>query len=560
MQQGVAKNYLGAWLVKENIIKPEQLQEALQIQSTSKDKKLIGKILVQLNYCTENDVARIMAKRDRVPFISLENYNSDMNALATLAPEAAKRYNALPIGFDNDGRLLVAMKEPRNIMVLDDLRVLTGYEIQPVIAPDGELEVAIEQYFRNSSNFDENEETDTMPELETTGDDGAERPAVQLVNMILAQAVSAKASDIHIEPYEKYLRVRFRLDGVLHDMMQPPKRMHLSLVSRIKVMAGMDIANRQTPQDGRMTFRLDGRVIDVRAASLPGSYGERLTLRLLDRSNEIITLEELGIAPDILKRYRKAIQLPYGFVLVTGPTGSGKSTTLYASLLDLDRDQRNVITVEDPVEYRLDRVNQIQINPKAGLTFATGLRSILRNDPDIIMVGEVRDKETARIAVESAMTGHMVFSTLHTNDAAGTISRLGEMEIEPFLTTSSLVCVLAQRLARLLCPHCKEAYTATRAQVVNIPGFPLERGEETFNLYRPVGCMRCSNTGYRGRIGIFEFLPMTSEIQRLTIANRSAAEIKQAAIAEGMITLRQDGLRKVKEGFTSLEEVLRVVL
>lgn len=561
MQREYAKNDLGAWLVKEKVITAAQWQEALNVQRTGKEKTALGKILVQLNFCTDNDVARVIALIERVPFVTLESYPLDMNAMATLAPEAAKRYRALPIAFDNNKKLIVAMQDPSNIMVLDDLRILTGSDIQPVIAPDGELEVAIERYSRSGSTFESGEEIDAaLQDLEASVDDVSERPAVQLVNLILTQAVGAKASDIHIEPYEKYLRVRYRIDGVLHDMMQPPKKLHLSLVSRIKVMASMDIANRQSPQDGRMTLRVDGRMIDIRTASLPGSFGERLTLRLLDHSSEIITLEELGVAPEVLGKYRQAIAKPYGFVLVTGPTGSGKSTTLYASLLAMDREEKNVITVEDPVEYRLDRVNQIQINPKAGLTFASGLRSILRNDPDIIMVGEVRDKETARIAVESAMTGHMVFSTLHTNDAAGTISRLTEMEIEPFLTTSSLVCVLAQRLARLLCPHCREAYTIRRAELEQIADFPLEVGESAVTLYRPVGCMRCSNTGYRGRVGIFELLIISEEIQRLTVAQRSASEVKKAAIAEGMITLRQDGLRKVKQGLTSLEEVLRVVI
>ena len=358
------------------------------------------------------------------------------------------------------------------------------------------------------------------------------------------------------------MRVRFRIDGVLHDVMHPPRRMHASLISRIKVMASMDIAERRVPQDGRMTLKIEGRTIDIRVASLPSSFGERLTLRLLDRSAELLTLEDLGVSPAILSKYTEAVNLPYGFVLVTGPTGSGKSTTLYASLQTVDRVQKNVITVEDPVERRMNGINQVQVNPRAGLTFASGLRSILRCDPDIIMVGEIRDKETARIGIESALTGHLVFATLHTNDAAGAISRLTEMDVEPYLTASAVVCVIAQRLARVLCPHCKVPYEITRGEAEEIEGFPVEPDDEQVTLYRsnPDGCLRCSDTGYQGRIGLFEVLFVTEEIQRMTLERRSSSEIKRQAIADGMVTLRQDGLKKVRDGFTSIEEVMRVVL
>ncbi|HHX74176.1 MAG TPA: type II/IV secretion system protein, partial [Firmicutes bacterium] len=316
------------------------------------------------------------------------------------------------------------------------------------------------------------------------------------------------------------------------------------------------------PQDGRMSIRVEGRTVDVRVATMPASFGERVTLRLLERSGRTITLEDLGVAPRILEQFKQMINLPYGFIPVTGPTGSGKSTTLYASLAAVDRVAKNVITIEDPVEYRMEGINQIQINPKAGLTFASGLRSILRSDPDIIMVGEIRDRETAQIAIESALTGHLVFTTLHTNDAAGAISRLTEMGVEPYLTASSVIGILAQRLARKLCPQCKEEYYLTREAAAKLADFPLEPGEEKIRLFRPrtSGCIRCSNTGYSGRIGIFELLPVTEGIQKLALEQRSAAEIKRLAVQEGMITLRQDGLSKAKLGITSIEEVLRVVL
>ncbi|HBX22300.1 MAG TPA: type II secretion system protein GspE [Desulfotomaculum sp.] len=562
MKYGQLQNFMGTWLVKEGVITSAQLEEALNDQKLHKGSKgFLGKVLVKMGYCTEDDIARVMAKRSGVPYVSLENYDIDIAAVATLPVEALKRYRALPISFKED-KLFVAMQHPNDIIALDDLRILTGYDIQQVVAPDTELDAAIEKYSRVNMDFDHSEVEETViEEIAGEADDSSARPAVRLVNMIITQAVNAKASDIHIEPYERYVRVRFRIDGVLHDIMQPPHRMQASIVSRIKVMANMNIAERRIPQDGRVSMRIEGRTIDIRVATLPAAFGERVTMRLLDRSSRIITLEELGVAPEMLKKYKHALDIPYGFILVTGPTGSGKSTTLYASLAAVDRVEKNVITVEDPIEYRMDEVNQIQINPKAGLTFASGLRSILRSDPDIIMVGEIRDKETARIAIESALTGHLVFSTLHTNDAAGAISRLTEMEIEPFLTASSLVCVLAQRLARVLCPHCKDPHHMSRQELLDIVAdFPLTEGEQQVTLYRAVGCMRCNKTGYRGRIGIYEMLFMNEKIQRLTLERKSTSEIKQAAIDNGMVMLRRDGLNKVKQGITSLEEIMRVVV
>lgn len=555
----LSRDFLGNWLVSEGVITQQQLEDALNYQKLHKGAGVLGKTLVQLGYCSEDDIARVIAKQAGVPFVSLENYKIDPAALATVPTEAVKRYKALPIGF-NEGKLIVAMQKPTDIIAIDDLRVLSGYDIKPVFAPDSELEVAIEKSCRNQMEFDKIDEEAPQIEEIISGPADSDQPAVQLANMILSQAVSAKASDVHIERYERNMRVRFRIDGVLHDVMEPPVRMHASLISRIKVMANMDIADRRLPQDGRMSIKIEGKSIDIRVASLPTSFGERLTLRLLDSTARMIGLEEMGIMPEMLQHYKEIIKMPYGFILVTGPTGSGKSTTLYASLSAVDKVTKNVITVEDPVEYRINGVNQIQINPQAGLTFASGLRSILRSDPDIIMVGEIRDKETAKIAIEAAMTGHMVFSTLHTNDAPGAISRLTEMGIEPFLIASSLACVLAQRLARVLCPHCKEKIEVTRQDLAHITDFPFDTAENTLTLYKPKGCMRCNNTGFRGRIGIYELLLVTERIQRLALEKASGKEIARVAIEEGMITLRQDGLLKVKQGITSLEEVLRVVV
>ncbi len=552
------KNFLGIWLVDEKIITEAQLAEALDVQR--KEKSFLGKTLVRLGFCTEDDIARVIAKRSGVGFISLEKTDIDGAAVATLPVEAYKRYRALPIGFSDD-KLVVAMQHPSNIMAIDDLRILSGFDIKVVVAPDSELDAMIEKYSRANIDFEQvKDDPELDDEITIETEEQTTKPAVQLANMIMAQAAGANASDVHIELYENNLRVRFRIDGVLHDIMKLPRAMHGSLVSRIKIMANMNIAERRVPQDGRMSLKIEGQTIDVRVASLPASYGERLTLRLLNRSSNIITLGELGVSQGVLDKFRKVISKPYGCILVTGPTGSGKSTTLYACLATLDRIAKNIITMEDPVEYRMEGINQVQINPKAGLTFASGLRSILRSDPDIIMVGEIRDQETAKLAIESALTGHLVFSTLHTNDAPGSITRLTEMGIEPFLTSSSLLCVLAQRLARVLCPNCKEPYIMPRDKMQDFPDFPFEENETQVRLYRPVGCMRCSNTGYRGRTGIYELLFISERIQNMTLERKSSREIRDAAIAEGMVTLRRDGLMKVKQGITSLEELVRVVV
>lgn len=560
MKINPGKNYLGHYLVEAGLVTREQLEDALRRQNEKGGKKgLLGRTLVELGYCTEEDIARVMARRFGVPYVSLESYPFDGAAASLISTEAARRYRALPISFDK-GQLVVAMMNPRDIIAIDDLRILTGLDIQPVVAPDSDLEAAIERFGRSSAEVEQSTVEEPVTEITAGLEEAAEKPAVNLANMIINQAVRAGASDIHIEPQERSLRVRFRIDGVLHDVMYPARQMHPALVSRIKVMANMDIAERRIPQDGRISLKVEGKIVDLRVASLPVAYGEKLTLRLLDRTNRLITLEELGFPPGEMDKYKKVMRLPYGFILVTGPTGSGKSTTLYATLAALNSAEKHIITVEDPIEYRLDGLNQVQVNPRARLNFANGLRSILRSDPDIIMVGEIRDQETARIAVESALTGHLVLSTLHTNEAAGAITRLGDMGIEPFLTASSLAGVVAQRLVRLLCSHCKEPYELRRQDLEKIPDFPLDEDAGAVRLYRPRGCLRCSNTGYRGRIGVYELLLAGETIQRLTLERRSTREIKDAAVAERMVTMRQDGMMKVKQGITSIEEVLRVIV
>jgi len=538
MKSKVYSNFLGDELVKRGIITEQQLKEALEFQKqniSGSKKGLLGQTLVTLGYCTEEDIAKVMASRTGLSYLSLSSMPINMRAANTITPEIADRYKLLPVGF-NENKLLVAMMNPADIIAIDDLKLITGYDIQPVVVPDSELKAAIEQFCNTNINFDkEDEEQEQDVEI----DEYIEKPAVQLANQILSQSVKAGASDIHIEPQEKKLRIRYRIDGVLHEIMQQPLSIHPALVSRIKVMANMDIAERRIPQDGRITMKLDGRVIDVRVASMPSVYGEKITMRVLDRSSKMITLPELGFTPDQLQRFYNIVNKPYGFILITGPTGSGKSTTLYATLAELNSVDKNIITLEDPIECRMEGLTQVQVNVKAGITFASGLRAILRSDPDIIMVGEIRDHETARISVESAMTGHLVLSTLHTNDSAGAVTRLADMEIEPYLTVSSLIGVVAQRLARVLCPNCKIKYRIGVNELKSsLPDFPIDENETSVELYKPGECMECNGTGYKGRIGIFEILEVTDNIRKMILNRASTADIMKAAVSEGMITMR----------------------
>ncbi|NLZ93228.1 MAG: type II/IV secretion system protein [Firmicutes bacterium] len=532
-------------------------------QNLMSGKTDLTQILVQLGYCREKDVSRALAELAGIPFISLEGYPIDPAAIATISTKAARRYQALPIEFTETGDLVMAVVKPLGRPALDDLRLLTGYQLQTVLVTACDFEAAIRNFSMAGVQLAVKEERESPyedePEVHLLSGD-SEEPAVQLANTILTQAVNAKASDIHIETYEQKVRIRFRIDGVLHNVFNPPWQLYRALVARFKIMANLNIAERRLPQDGRMSVKVDGKIVDVRVATMPVGSGERVTLRLLERTANLLTLEKLGVDEQILSQYKKLLHLPYGFITVTGPTGSGKSTTLYASLGALDSVSKNVITIEDPVEYRLTGINQIQINTKAGLTFASGLRSILRNDPDIIMVGEIRDRETARIAIEAALTGHLVFATLHTNDAASAISRLTEMGVEPYLTASSVSGIMAQRLARLLCSYCKEKYILTRKEADST--IMRLDGEEKLTLYRPRsgGCLHCNHTGYAGRIGIFELLLVSEKIKQLTVQRAPAGEIRRQAVAEGMVTLLQDGLAKAKQGLTSLEEVLRVVM
>ncbi len=547
-------------LVDAGIVTEAQVDEALQIQKTS--KALIGNILTQLGYCTEEDIARMMAQKTGYRYVSINEIGVNVAAANLISPETALRNNVLPL-YQEGKTLYVAMKNPNDIITIDDLHLMTGLEICPLVVSDMELAAAIENFANMNSavdSYDEDDLPDQAEESEELSID--DKPAVQLVNQVINNAIKSGASDVHIEALEKVLRVRFRIDGVLQEVLQNPIKIFPSVVSRVKVLGGMDIAEKRVPQDGRATVRYENKTLDVRIATMPTVYGEKIVLRLLERNSGNISIKDIHFSERQFPRFSKAIHMPYGFVLVTGPTGSGKSTTLYATLAEISTLEKNVITLEDPVERRMAGINQVQMNNRAGMTFAAALRSVLRSDPDIVMVGEIRDGETAKIAVEAALTGHMVLSTLHTNDAAGAVTRLEEMGVEPFLTASSLVGVLAQRLVRKLCPKCKEEYTLTREEMLKIlPDFPVDQyPQETYKIYKPKGCLTCNNTGYKGREAVFEFLTVTDEMKKMILDRANGAEIKKLAIEQGMHTLKDEGIYKVMKGRTSIEELLRVIV
>jgi type IV pilus assembly protein PilB len=553
---------LGALLVESGLITNDQLAAALEQQA--KSDVAIGRVLVDLGFISEIDLVRALTKQVGLEFVDLTEHPIDAT-IASLIPESlARRYQALPIAWNGDV-LVVAMADPSNILAVDDIRALTGAQVRSVVATAAQIRDAIDRFHRLDSEVDDlaSQAADELND----GDDLAnvsavveDAPIVKFVNLLITQAVADRASDIHVEPTDRDLRIRFRVDGVLHEVMRSPKAIQAGVISRLKVMSEINIAERRVPQDGRMSLTVGGKPVDLRVATLPTVHGEKVVMRILDKNQALLTLQDQGFLPDTLERFERSFKKPYGTILVTGPTGSGKSTTLYATLNVLNDVSRNIITVEDPVEYRLPGINQIQINAKAGLTFAAALRSILRADPDVLLVGEIRDRETAVIAIEAALTGHLVLSTLHTNDATSTPMRLLEMGVEPFLVTSALDCVLAQRLARRLCDRCKEAYQPTEEELI-AASWPMERIDigDWPTLHRAVGCASCSRTGYRGRFALHEVMPMSEEIERLIIERRSVEDLSKAALMEGMVPLRQDGLRKVGMGMTSIEEIFRVV-
>ena len=519
--------------------------------------------LMEQGVLNSSQIASARAAQLGLPFVELLEFPIDRAAVAKVPAALARRHEVLPVAMTGD-LLTVAMWNPGDVFALDDVRAATRMRVSTVVAERSDLRTAINRYLRADGELSEItsslEEaapapTAMVPVSEAQEDDA---PIVRFVNLLISQAIQDRASDIHIEPAENDMLVRYRIDGVLHEMQRAPKNIQNGVTSRLKIMADIDIAERRKPQDGRLSVMHGGRQIDLRVATLPTVHGEKVVMRILDNSNTKLGMEQLYLLDRNAAAYKKSYVKPYGMILVTGPTGSGKSTTLYTTLNEVARPEINVITVEDPVEYRMAGINQVQVNPKAGLTFASALRSILRSDPDVVLLGEIRDHETAQIAIEASLTGHLVLSTLHTNDAPSAVTRLTEMDIEPFLVGSALDCVVAQRLARRLCERCRQAYHLSPEELVNLrigwdPGMPIP------TIARPVGCTSCSGTGYRGRIAIHEVMTVTEEIERLAVARSSSAEIGRLAVEQGMVTLRRDGWAKVQLGLTSVDEILRVV-
>ena len=551
---------LGDILLEGGHVTPDQLASAVEEQRRL--GRSLGRVLVDLGVLSEGQLVAALATQIGLKFVDLSDYPVDGSAVSRVPDTVCRRHNALPIGYE-DGKLVVAMADPANVFAVDDMRSMTGMEIKPVVATKADVLAAINRYQRSDDEMDQLtsaiDSQDEVDDLSSVKEITEDAPIVKFVNLLITQAIQDRASDIHVEPSEKDLRVRFRIDGVLHEVMRSPKSITSGVTSRLKIMADINIAERRIPQDGRLSVTANGKKIDLRVATLPTVWGEKIVMRILDNSTAMMKLSDLGFGDENYEVYSKSFVKPYGMILVTGPTGSGKSTTLYATLNIVSKPEVNVITVEDPVEYRIPGINQVQANPKAGLTFAAALRSILRSDPDIVLLGEIRDKETAHIAIEAALTGHLVLSTLHTNDAPSAIVRLTEMGIEPFLVGSALDCVLAQRLARKLCGKCKEAYVPSRDALVEMR-FPWSPDEPPPTLYRPVGCSACSKTGYKGRLALHEVMAVSEEIEKLAVEHASALTITKVALEQGMITLRNDGLSKVKAGHTSMEEIFRVVV
>jgi len=556
---------LGDVLVDQGWITPEGLADGLAAQEENGEK--LGQILVQQKKITERELLEALALQlDLEVMESIDDKELRFDLVEKLPIQYLKKHLIFPFQTEQ-GTLRMAVNDPLDLEVLDDLRILYGVdEIKPVLVPAREIVSAINRTYGQANDtaeqiiqdLDQGEESHHLfTELEEGGDlldETSEAPIIKLVNHVFSQAVKSQASDIHIEPYQQHLQVRFRLDGVLHNVLSPPRRLHAAIVSRIKVMARLDIAEKRLPQDGRMEVKIGERLVDVRVSCLPTAFGERVVLRLLEKSGKLLSLEEIGLTSAALAEMKRLLQLSYGIILVTGPTGSGKTTTLYAALSYINSPDKNILTIEDPIEYQLDGIGQMQVNPKINLNFASGLRSMVRQDPDVILVGEIRDRETADIAIHAALTGHLVFSTLHTNDAASAVTRLTDMEIEPFLVSSAVQAIIAQRLVRLLCPHCKEPYEPEEAQW-NELGLTSEVAGP---IFRANGCEKCLETGYRGRTGIYEFLRMTESIKGLVLQTSDSNQISKAARAEGMLSLRKDGIQKVIEGKTTVSEVLRV--
>jgi type IV pilus assembly protein PilB len=539
---------------------------AEQVQQVVGEARTAGRspevLMVERGMLGADQLSRAVAERYGLDHIDLSRYSVDMGAANLVSAQTARRFRAVPVGYIDADTLLLAMADPANVLAVDDVQMMTGLNCRVAVAAEVDIDNLIsrlnnlESAVSEAVEEDEEEETLSVAQVSELRESADDAPVIKLVYSILGQAVNEGASDVHFEPDERDMRVRFRVDGVLSEVARVPKRMVAGVVSRLKIMSELDIAEKRIPQDGRVAVNVDDRKVDLRVVTVPTERGEGATLRILDKSQGLLSLDDLGMTGDGLVRFREAFNQAYGAVLVTGPTGSGKSTSLYSALAEINDVTKNILTIEDPVEYRISGVNQIGVNRKAGLDFATGLRSMLRADPDVIMVGEVRDGETARIAIEAALTGHMVLTTLHTNDAPGAVSRLTKMGIESFLIASAVDCVVAQRLARTLCPNCK-GRTVLPREALESTGF---RVGSDIEAWEPVGCSHCKGTGYRGRIGIYSVMRMSEGLKDMTVSGASQADLERLARDEGMATLREDGFEKVRQGLTSIQEVARVAV
>jgi type IV pilus assembly protein PilB len=565
----MAQNRLGELLVREKLISLQQLRKAQDEQKRTGQN--LGYTLAKLGYIQDGEITNFLSSQYRLPAINLDEYEIDQEVIKLVSREVGEKHRIIPVSRSGSS-LIVAMSDPTNLNAIDDIKFLTGYNVEPVVASETSIQAAIERYYNAGPSYEEvmadfalgeedidfgaDEEEISAVELERAS---ADAPVVRLVNVLLLNAIRKGASDIHCEPYEKRFRVRYRIDGVLHEEMAPPLKLKNAIVSRLKIMSQLDIAERRLPQDGRIKLKLGkGREMDFRVSVLPTMWGEKVVLRLLDKSNLQLDMTKLGFEVEPLKDFQWAINQPWGMVLVTGPTGSGKTTTLYSALSELNKPGVNISTAEDPVEYNLPGINQVQMHDEIGLNFAMSLRSFLRQDPDIIMVGEIRDFETAEIGVKAALTGHLVLSTLHTNDAPATISRLLNMGVEPFLITASVNLVLAQRLARKICADCKRETDVDPESLYEIGC--SEEQVRTAKVYRGMGCATCNNTGYKGRVALYEVMRFHDSLKEMVLQGASAAELKAACIKSGMVTLRQAGIRKMLEGVTTGEEIMRVTM
>jgi type IV pilus assembly protein PilB len=554
LQDKIAKK-----LLESSLVSQEQMSQALDVQKSEGGS--LSYNLVKTGAISEGAFAEFMGQIYNVPAVDLDDHAPQPDVVGMIPAEVATRFQVVPVR--REGRVLtVAMANPDNIFAIDDIKFITGLEVSPVVATETAIKKSIDAMYDSADSLasimkDMEEDFEIVEEYDDEiGEDvqSSDAPVVKLVNSLISDAVGKGASDIHLEPYEKSIRVRYRIDGMLHEMMSPPFKMRAAISSRLKIMAELDIAEKRVPQDGRIKIRINGKPIDLRVSTLPTIYGEKIVMRILDKSNLQIDLTKLGFGVDALAKFTGAIEQPYGMVLVTGPTGSGKSTTLYSALNRINRPHSNIMTAEDPVEYNLDGINQVNVHEEIGLTFAASLKSFLRQDPNIIMVGEIRDLETASIATKAALTGHLVLSTLHTNDAASSINRLIDMGIEPFLTASSLNAIVAQRLVRRLCDKCKQEVTLHEETLKELR---ITESPDELTVFQARGCVSCNDTGYAGRLGLYEVMPVSPTVRDMIIDRASTADIKEKAIEEGMLTLRADGLDKFKKGSTSLEEVLR---